>query len=59
LLIAEEREGFDLSAWLHTRPAEPVTVSVITFSELWFGIEVETAELSGLDALSPARASLP
>ena len=41
LLIADEREGFDLSAWLHARPPEPVAVSVITFSELWFGIEVE------------------
>jgi predicted nucleic acid-binding protein len=41
LLIADEREGFDLSTWLHARPPEPVAVSAITFSELWFGIEVE------------------
>ena len=41
LLIADEREGFDLPAWLHGRPPEPVAVGVITFSELWFGIEVE------------------
>ena len=41
LLIADEREGFDLSGWLHGRPPEPVAVSVITFSELWFGVEVE------------------
>ena len=41
LLIADERESFDLSAWLHARPPEPVAASVITFSELWFGIEVE------------------
>jgi len=34
LLIAEEREGFDLSAWLHARPPEPVAVSVLTFSEV-------------------------
>jgi tRNA(fMet)-specific endonuclease VapC len=30
-----------LPAWLHARPREPVATSVITFSELWFGIEVE------------------
>ena len=42
LLIADEREGFDLPAWLQGRPPEPVAVSVITFSEFWFGIEVET-----------------
>jgi tRNA(fMet)-specific endonuclease VapC len=41
LLIADEREGFDLSGWLHARPPQPVAVSAITFSELWFGIEVE------------------
>lgn len=41
LLIADEREGFDLSGWLRGRPPEPVAASVITFSELWFGIEVE------------------
>lgn len=41
LLIADERQGFDLSVWLRARPPEPVAVSVITFSELWFGIEVE------------------
>jgi len=34
LLIAEEREGFDLSASLHARPPEPVAVSVLTFSEI-------------------------
>jgi tRNA(fMet)-specific endonuclease VapC len=42
LLIADERERFDLSFWLHSRPPEPVAVSAITFSELWLGIEVET-----------------
>jgi len=41
LLIAEERENFDLAAWLRGRPPEPVAASAITFSELWFGIEVE------------------
>lgn len=41
LIIADERERFDLSAWVRTRPPEPVAVSAITFSELWFGIEVE------------------
>ncbi len=41
LLIADEREGFDLPAWLRSRPREPAAVSVITFSELWFGFEVE------------------
>lgn len=41
MLIADERQGFELSAWLRARPPEPVSVSVITFSELWFGIEVE------------------
>lgn len=47
MLIADERKAFDLSAWLHARPPEPVAVSVITFSELWFGVEVE---------MNPARA---
>lgn len=42
LLIADERKGFDLSAWLHARPSEPVAISVITYSELWFGLDVET-----------------
>jgi tRNA(fMet)-specific endonuclease VapC len=41
LLIADERQGFELSAWLRARPPEPVAVSVITLSELWFGIEME------------------
>ncbi len=42
LLIAEERDGFDLAGWLRARPPEPVAVSVITYSELWFGIDVES-----------------
>jgi len=42
LFIADEREGFSLSSWLRSRPPEPVAVSAITLSELWFGIEVET-----------------
>ncbi len=41
LLIADEREDFDLPAWLRGRPPEPVAVSAITFSELWFGIEAD------------------
>ena len=41
LLIADERQGFDLPAWLRGRPPEPVAVSAITFSELWFGIDVD------------------
>lgn len=41
LFIADERQGFDLASWLRSRPPEPVAVSVITLSELWFGIEVE------------------
>ena len=41
LLIADEREDFNLAVWLRNRPPEPVAVSVITLSELWFGIEVE------------------
>ena len=41
LLLADERVDFDLPAWLHGRPPEPVAVSVITFTELWFGIEAE------------------
>ena len=41
LLIAEEREDFDLAAWLRSRRPEPIATSAITFSELWFGIEVE------------------
>jgi predicted nucleic acid-binding protein len=41
LLIADERERFNVSAWLRERPPEPVAVSAITFSELWFGIEAD------------------
>jgi predicted nucleic acid-binding protein len=41
LLIADEREDFELAAWLRSRPPEPVAVSAITFSELRYGIEVE------------------
>jgi tRNA(fMet)-specific endonuclease VapC len=44
LLIADEREAFSLIAWLRSRPPEPVAVSVITFSELWFGIEAEQSQ---------------
>ncbi len=42
VLVADEREQFNLSSWLRSRPPEPVAVSAITVSELWFGIEVET-----------------
>ena len=42
LLIADEREHFNLSAWLRSRPPEPLAASAITVSELWFGIEAET-----------------
>ena len=42
LLIADERENFDLPTWLRGRRPEPVAASAITLSELWFGIEVET-----------------
>ena len=42
LLIADEREHFSLASWLHSRVSEPVAVSAITLSELWFGIHVET-----------------
>jgi hypothetical protein len=41
LFIADEREDFDLSAWLRGRPPEPVAVSAITFSELWFAIDAD------------------
>jgi tRNA(fMet)-specific endonuclease VapC len=41
LLIADERERFDLAGWLRKRRPEPVAISAITLSELWFGIEVE------------------
>jgi tRNA(fMet)-specific endonuclease VapC len=41
LLIADERERFDLTTWLRSRPLEPVAISAITLSELWFGVEVE------------------
>jgi len=41
LLIADEREDFNLALWLRSRPPEPVAASVITFSELWFGVELE------------------
>jgi len=42
LLIADEREQFDLASWLRSRAPEPVAVSAITLSELWFGIQVES-----------------
>lgn len=42
LLIADERQNFNLVAWLRQRRPEPVAASAITFSELWFGVEVET-----------------
>ena len=42
VLIADEREQFDLSSWLRSRPPEAAAVSAITLSELWFGIEEET-----------------
>lgn len=41
LLIADERENFDLAGWLRGRPPEPVAVSAITFSQLWFGIDAD------------------
>jgi predicted nucleic acid-binding protein len=41
LLIADERDNFDLPAWLRDRPPEPIAASVITLSELWFGVESE------------------
>ncbi len=41
LLIADEREKFNLSVWLRSRPPEPIAVSAITLWELWLGIEVE------------------
>ena len=41
LLIAEERERFNLSFWLRSRAPEPVAVSAVTFSELWFGIDAD------------------
>jgi len=42
LLIADEREQFNLASWLRSRASEPVAVRAITLSELWFGIHVET-----------------
>ena len=42
LLIADERAQFALSNWLRSRPPEPVAASAITFSELCFGLEIET-----------------
>lgn len=41
LIIADERERFDLVRWLRTRRPEAVAISAITLSELWFGIEIE------------------
>ena len=35
LLIADEREDFNLSAWLRGRPPEPVAVSAITRSAIF------------------------
>ena len=42
LPIDDEREQFNLASWLRSRASEPVAVSAITLSELWFGIHVET-----------------
>jgi predicted nucleic acid-binding protein len=47
LLIADERNRFNLAAWLRARPPEPVAISAITLSELWFGIESEPAAARG------------
>ena len=41
LLIADERQAFDLRTWLLSRPPESVAASAITLSELWFGIEMD------------------
>ena len=41
VLVADERERFNLSSWLRARPPEAVAASAITVSELWFGIEIE------------------
>ena len=41
LFIADEREIFDVVAWLRSRPPEPVAISAISLSELWFGIEAD------------------
>lgn len=41
VLIADEREKFNLQQWLRARKPEPIAVSAITFSEMWFGLEVE------------------
>jgi predicted nucleic acid-binding protein len=42
LLVADEREHFNLSSWLRARPPEPVAVSAITLSELCFGVEIDS-----------------
>jgi tRNA(fMet)-specific endonuclease VapC len=42
LLIADERERFNLSSWLRARPPEPVAVSAITLSELCFGVDADS-----------------
>jgi len=41
LFIADERQKFNLANWLRARPPQPVAVSAITISELWYGIEAE------------------
>ena len=41
LLIADERERFDLPGWLRGRPPEPIAVSAVSFSEFWLGVELE------------------
>ena len=47
LLIADEREDFHLATWLRARRPEPVAISAITLSELWFGLEVEADAARG------------
>ena len=59
LLIADERERFNLASWLRSRAPEPVAVSAITLSELWFGIQVENRRRSGQEASPVGGEDLP
>jgi tRNA(fMet)-specific endonuclease VapC len=42
VIIRGERGGFDLKAWVASRPDDPFEVAAITVAELWHGVERAT-----------------
>ena len=47
MLVAAERDRFDLAGWLEKHPNERFGVSAVTLSELWFGVLRATSERRG------------